>query len=58
MICYRDMSFCMSDCNNTECPRNFTPEVQEAADKWWGKEGAPIAFMDFSKMCSSYIKGK
>lgn len=46
MICYRDMTFCpfYSDCAKAkDCHRPLTPEVKAAADKWWGKEGAPIA---------------
>lgn len=49
MICYRDMTFCpfYTDCANaSDCHRPLTPEVREAADKWWNNandHGAPIA---------------
>lgn len=47
MICYRDMTFCVSpDCTN-ECGRKLTPEIQEAAKKWWGGDDAPIAMSCF-----------
>ena len=28
MICYRDMTFCASDCVNTDCRRHFGPEEE------------------------------
>lgn len=47
MICYKDMTFCVSkDCTN-ECGVKLTKEIIEAANKWWGKEGAPIAMSAF-----------
>lgn len=55
-ICYRDMTFCIADCDNKECPRMYTKEVIEAANKWWGEDGAPIAISDFSKSCPVFIK--
>lgn len=54
MMCYRDMTFCSSDCNNEKCFRFFGQEQQKAADNWWGKPGAPIAMTDFSKTCKEY----
>jgi len=45
MICFRDMCFCpyYEDCVNADgCGRALTPEVLAAADRWWGKPGAPI----------------
>lgn len=54
MICYRDMSFCGSDCVNTECRRHFGPSEKSAAERWWGGPDAPVAFMDFSKDCEQY----
>lgn len=43
MICYRDMTFCNAP--NCTCPewRRLTPAVIDAALKWWGSVGAPIA---------------
>lgn len=45
MICYRDMTFCVSPGCENKCGRKLTEEIQEEADKWWGKgKGeAPIA---------------
>lgn len=60
MLCYRDMTFCAdvdtfeSKCLNTTCPRNLTQEVKDAAEKWWGKPRAPIAYTDFSDTCTHY----
>ena len=44
MMCYRDMTFCDAhECKKfSTCERALNLEVQRAADKWWGKEGAPI----------------
>ena len=60
MICYRDMSFCDSDCVNAECPRHFGEKEQIGAKQWWSTLGAdgeaPIAFCDFSKDCGDYMK--
>ena len=58
MLCFRDMSFCGSDCSNTACHRHFGPD-QEAAAKAWAKrsgfkDGAPVAFSDFSEGCNDY----
>lgn len=58
MICYRDMTFCSSDCTNAECPQHWDDAKQAAADKWWGKPGAPVAFADFSHACDRYVPSK
>ncbi len=50
MIVYRDMCFGREETcelfgeGDDKCPRSLTEKVQEAAEKWWGKEngGAPI----------------
>lgn len=55
MIGYRDMTFCVGPCATTDCPRQFTPEDQERADRWWGGPGAPVAFADFRGNCPRYI---
>jgi len=47
MMCYRDITFCGSKTENHTCGRKFTKEVQEGADKWWGKPGAPISLNKF-----------
>lgn len=55
-LCYKDQTFCASDCKNDTCFRHFTDETHEAARKWWGGDNAPIAFSDFSKTCPEYVK--
>jgi hypothetical protein len=56
MLCFRDMTFCGSDCANTECRRHFGEEEKDAAHIWWGSDGAPVAFSDFSDTCPGYRK--
>lgn len=50
---YRDMTFCPfhKECKEgKDCHRALTKEVLEAAEKRWGKEGAPIShFLDKPK---------
>lgn len=38
MICFRDQTFCASDCQNTECFRHYGPEEKAAAEGWGGFE--------------------
>jgi len=56
MLCYKDQTFCSSDCTNKECFRFFGDEQKEGAAKWWrGLEGnPPIAFSDFRERCPAY----
>lgn len=44
LVCYKDMTFCKSDCSNTHCHRNFSLEQRDNAIKWWGDDTFPIAF--------------
>lgn len=40
MLCYRDRWWCdrYDECKSGDtCHRSLTPEVQDAADKWWGE---------------------
>ena len=53
MLCFRDMTFCRSDCTNKECWRHFGPDDQAAARAWLG-EDAPVDFADFSHDCPDY----
>ena len=55
MLCFKDMTFCSSDCTNEECGRHYGAEDRVAAEKWWGGPGAPVAFTDFSKHCDEYV---
>ena len=54
MICFKDMTFCGSDCVNQKCPRFFSKADKENAILWWGNENAPIAYSDFSDQCLDY----
>ena len=54
MICYKDMTFCNAECDNTRCDRMLTPEVWASAAKWWGSDDAPVAIADFSNICDVY----
>lgn len=51
MLCYRDMTFCKSDCTNKQCPRFVTQAVRERADF----AGLPLALADMSKDCKEYL---
>lgn len=54
MLCFRDMTFCESDCTNVECRRCLTDEVRAAGRFWWGGEDVPICVSDFSASCPDY----
>lgn len=62
MLCFRDMTFCGSDCVNTICRRHFGDDDKAAASQWWREvfkqtdDGPPIAFSDFSGDCPDYRK--
>lgn len=47
MMCFRDMTFCSSKEHKPDCSRQWTPELSAAAERWWGKPGAPVAFAPF-----------
>ena len=36
------------------CSRKYTDKVVEDAQRWWGREGAPIALSDFSNSCDVF----
>lgn len=59
MICFRDTTFCASDCTNSVCRRHFGEDDKAAARKWAEqsgfKDGAPVAFSDFSEGCEDYM---
>lgn len=56
MICYKDMTFCCSDCTNDSCFRYFGEEQSKGAKEWWShnSDNAPVAFSDFSDTCKGY----
>ena len=49
-LCYRDRSFCGSNCTKRDCDRFYSEAVRASADA----HGLPIAFMDFSPRCDDY----
>ena len=56
MICYKDKTFCDSNCTNSNCWRFLSDAEKEGARKWWhhDPDNAPIAFSDFSDTCKEY----
>jgi hypothetical protein len=50
MLCFKDMSFCRSDCINRECFRYLSDDVKARANE----VGLPIATADFSSECNDY----
>lgn len=59
MICFRDKTYCASDCKRDTCDRHWTDELHEQARRWWNHapDDAPVAFMDYAKQgCKDYLK--
>lgn len=55
IVSYKDMTFCYSDCVNTKCYRNFSPEHRANAIKWWGDDTFPLAMSEsFRVGCDDY----
>ena len=50
MLCYRDMSFCRSDCTNQACFRFISEAVVEGSER----TGLPLATCDFSESCKDH----
>lgn len=47
MMCYKDITFCTNHAtckHGSECDHALTEKVKQDAKRWWGGEGAPIAF--------------
>ena len=56
-ICYKDKTFCSSDCTRSDCYRYFSEEDRESAKKWakgLGIKEAPVARSDYSEVCFWY----
>lgn len=51
MLCYKDRTFCNSDCINTECYRYYDEGVAQDARNF----GLPVALADFHKTCDYYL---
>jgi len=51
MLCYRDQAWCHTDCVNTECFRNLTPEHRAKAIEL----DLPVCYANFWFGCKSYV---
>lgn len=49
-LCYKDQTYCLSDCTNRNCHRFVTEEIREQAIAL----GLSMAYADFSKNCEEY----
>lgn len=57
MICYRDMVFCSDadKCGNADtCQCYFSELERDRAERWWGNDGALVAFQSFKDDCESF----
>ena len=52
MLCYRDRTYCASDCLNRECSRFVSKHVEMESKRL----NLPLALSDFSKRCPDYQK--
>ena len=50
-LCYKDRTFCNSDCRNQECSRYYDAGVAKDAEDF----GLPVAISDFSNSCEFYL---
>ena len=59
MICYKDQTFCADSaegrCVNKDCWRFYGQEQRAEAKRWWGGDGAPVAFANFADGCPDFI---
>lgn len=53
-LCYKDRTYCRSDCVNTTCDRFVSEELRKEAAEF----GLPLSLTDFSVRCSVYKKGE
>lgn len=58
MLCYRDRTYCASPNCVDACGRKLTPEIQKAAEAWWGSPDAPIAVSYFCGVPESTAAGQ
>ena len=50
MICYKDKTFCSSDCTNKDCHRFFSDEVREGARKWWDHDPDNVPTVSYTHL--------
>lgn len=53
MIHYRDMTFCRSNCQNTECTKHESHQRIEIRPE--RLRDLPTSWKDYSKGCSEYL---
>jgi hypothetical protein len=51
-LCYKDRTYCESDCANTRCRRFIYKTLFKEAEDF----GLPVAVSDFSPDCIDYVK--
>jgi len=58
MMCYQDRTFCRDkECAQYEkCSSAYRKEHEAGALRWWGKEGAPVAF--YSGRLACFVENK
>ena len=58
MLCFRDQTFCASNCVRSECEKHFGPDDKEAAEAWAKRIGlypaVPVSRNDHSGECPDY----
>lgn len=50
MLCYKDRTFCASDCTDRDCYRHANPDDMKKAEAL----NLPVAWADFSATCTGY----
>lgn len=59
MLCFKDQTFCGSDCVNEDCHRYFGDAQRAEAKAWAARSGLrfpPVMMADYSKRCDDYRK--
>ena len=54
MTCYLDRTFCpfwLNCASGIECTAALTQAIKDAADLWWGDDGAPISVFSEAPGC-------
>lgn len=52
MLCYRDRTYCIAECNNTTCPLRLTPKIEKEAEDF----GLPICAADYTGGCAEFME--
>lgn len=51
-LCYKDRTYCSSDCANVRCRRFMHKDLRKEAEDF----GLPLCVADFSPDCIDYVK--